>query len=269
MDKYSEISILKAVNAMHRDRDQELFLPTISNRNSIALAQKHKNKRLFKLKVVLPIIVILALTLTAIFIVKKQEIIGSSEKLIHNNEDIDDTDLYRNVSNKLNENKVEETIEKINSLTTTTIGPTTTKESVKPSTSTPQSTNPKEIDYILVTVIVNRATVPDEDIAFYAKTSDSFVDLYLDGTKIGSTHIIHDSENPHWNYPFPAHKMSIRSHIDFKIYDEDMASATLIGQLSVKISDLMAKGLNGKETRQDYGKGSLWYTVSWTEIYKN
>jgi hypothetical protein len=126
----------------------------------------------------------LALTLTAIFIVKKQEIIGSSEKLIHNNEDIDDTDLYRNVSNKLNENKVEETIEKINSLTTTTIGPTTTKESVKPSTSTPQSTTPKEIDYILVTVIVNRATVPDEDIAFYAKTSDSFVDLYLDGTKI-------------------------------------------------------------------------------------
>ncbi len=63
--------------------------------------------------------------------------------------------------------------------------------------------------------------------------------------------------------------MSINSHIDFKIYDEDMASNTLIGELSVKISDLMAEGLNGKERRQDYGKGSLWFTVSWNEVYKN
>jgi hypothetical protein len=27
--------------------------------------------------------------------------------------------------------------------------------------------------------------------------------------------------------------------------------------------------LNGKERRQDYGKGSLWFTVSWNEVYKN
>jgi hypothetical protein len=217
----------------------------------------------------LPIIVILALILTTIFIVKKQEIIRSPKKLIHNNEDINDTDLYRNVSKKSNENKVEKTIETINSLTTITIGSTTTEKSVKPSTSTTQSTTPKEIDYIFATVIVNRAMVPDEDIAFYAKVSDSFVDLYLDGTKIGSTHVIQDSENPHWNYHFPTHKMSINSHIDFKIYDEDVASDTLIGQFSVKISDLMAVGLNGKETRRDYGKGSLWFTVSWNEVYKN
>jgi hypothetical protein len=63
--------------------------------------------------------------------------------------------------------------------------------------------------------------------------------------------------------------MSINSHIDFKIYDEDMASNTLIGELSVKISDLMAEGLNGKETRRDYAKGSFWFTVSWNEVYKN
>jgi hypothetical protein len=196
MDKYSETSVLKAVNAMYRNKEQ-LFLPTISYRNSIALAQKHKNKRLFKLKVMLPIIVILALILTTILIVKKQEIIGSPEKLIHNNEYIDDTDIYRNVSKKLNEIQVEKTIETINSSTTTTIGLTTTEESIKPSTSTLQLTTPKENDYIFATVIVNRATVPDKDIAFYAKVSDSFVDLYLDGTKIGSTHIIPDSENPH------------------------------------------------------------------------
>ncbi len=48
-----------------------------------------------------------------------------------------------------------------------------------------------------------------------------------------------------------------------------MASNTLIGELSVKISDMMAEGLNGKERRQDYGKGSLWFTVSWNEVYKN
>jgi hypothetical protein len=197
MDKYSETSVLKAVNAMYRNKDELLFLPAISYRNSIALAQKPKNKRLFKLKVMLTIIVILALILTTIFIVKKQEIIGSPEKLIHNNEDIDDTDLYRNVSKKLNEIQVERTIEKINSSTTTTIGLTTTEESIKSSTSTLQLTTPKEIDYIFVTFIVNRATVPDEDIVFYAKVSDSFVDLYLDGTKIGSTYIIPDSENPY------------------------------------------------------------------------
>jgi hypothetical protein len=252
---------------MYRNRDQQFFLPAISNRNCTALAQKPNYKRLFKPKVMLPIIVILALILATIFIVKitnKQEVIGSPEKLIHNNEDIDDTELYRNVSNKLNENKVETTTKTLNSSTTTTIGSTTTEESVKPSTSTLQSTTPKEIDHILATVKVNRATVPDEDIAFYAKVSDSFVDLYLDGTKIGSTPIIADSENPHWNHQFPTHKMSIHSHIDFKIYDEDMVSNTLIGQLSVKISDLMAQGLNGKETRKDYGKGSLWFTVSWS-----
>jgi hypothetical protein len=41
-----------------------------------------------------------------------------------------------------------------------------------------------------------------------------------------------------------------------------MASNTLIGELSVKTSDLMAKGLNGKETRQDYGNELLYFTVS-------
>jgi hypothetical protein len=41
-----------------------------------------------------------------------------------------------------------------------------------------------------------------------------------------------------------------------------------ISGLSVKISQLMADGLNGKITHQNYGSGSLWFTVSWTEFYK-
>jgi Ca2+-dependent lipid-binding protein len=270
MDKYSEASVLKAVNAMCGNRDEKLFLPTKSYRNSIVLAQNPRNKRLFKIKVIVPIIVILALILTTIFIVKKQEIIGSPENLIHNNEDIDDTDLYRNVSKKLNEIQVEKTIETINFSTTKTIGLTTTEETVKPSTTTIQSTTTKEIDYILATVTVNRATVPDIDYSIFNKVSDPFVDLLIDGIKIGSTNVIEDNNNPQWNYHFVHQiKLSVDSVITFEIFDKDLTKNEYIGGLTVKISQLVTDGLNGKITHQNYGSGSLWFTVSWTEVYKS
>jgi Ca2+-dependent lipid-binding protein len=201
----------------------------------------------------------------------------SPEKLIDGNDnfDTDESEVYkvldmRNNSLETNYNKVVEISEAVK--TPTTIAPTTTEETVKPSTTTTQSTQStttKEIDYILAIVTVNRATVPDKDPTPFNGVSDPFVDLYLDGIKIGSTNFIKDNNNPQWNYHFVHQiKLSVDSVIHFEIFDKDLTKNEYIGGLTVKISQLMADGLNGKITHQNYGSGSLWFTVSWTEVYK-
>jgi hypothetical protein len=256
-------------------------IPTICDHNSIVLAHQQNDKKLIELKKLLLIMSIVALTLAIILILMRIQSIDnfssnkSPEKLIDGNHnfDTDESEVYkvlnmRNNSVETNYNKVVEISEAVK--TPTTLAPTTTEETVKPSTTTIQSTTTKEIDYILATVTVNRATVPDKDYTIFSKVSDPFVDLYIDGIKIGSTNFIKDSNSPQWNYHFVHQiKLSVDSVISFEIFDKDLTKNEYIGGLTVKISQLMADGLNGKITHQNYGSGSLWFTVSWTEVYKS
>jgi hypothetical protein len=147
-----------------------------------------------------------------------------------------------------------------------------------PSTTTTSTTEaPKVVDYILASIIVNNASVPqmDKTLLHQYSRADPYVVLYIiEGQRhrrVGKTHVDKNTLSPRWNYLFE-HEMKINkdSLLNFEIWDKDnFNSDELIGKLYVKVEDLMAQEVNGQMIRKSFGRGSLWFTAHWRPVYKN
>ena len=135
-----------------------------------------------------------------------------------------------------------------------------------------QTTTPKAIDYLLVSIVINRATVPDMD---GTTETDTFIKLFVDNRFVGKTPTHKNSLTPEWNYQIVHQtKMSPENELEFQLWDSDKRAIfgkdfEFIGKISVKLEELMSSDSNGKVVERDYLKGKVWFTVTWDEVYKH
>ena len=141
-----------------------------------------------------------------------------------------------------------------------------------------QTTTPKAIDYLLVSIIINRATVPDMD---GESETDTFIKLFVangsDNQTVNvQTPVRKNSLTPEWNYQITHQiKMSPESELEFQLWDRDKNDFTgkeefeFIGKFSVKLEELISSDSNGKVVERDYWTGKVWFTVTWNEVYKH
>lgn len=157
----------------------------------------------------------------------------------------------------------------ITTLGTTPTTVTTQRSTTMGTTPTTTTTAPKVLDHLLATIIINRATVPDKD--RFTDVSDPYVKVYVDNTYIGQTPVRKNTLTPNWNYQI-AHQMTLRpdSVLQFELYDSDRyTSHEYIGKITIKTSELISDGNNGKQVYRYHGSGRLWFTVTWDEVYRN
>ena len=140
-----------------------------------------------------------------------------------------------------------------------------------------QTTTLEVIDYLLVSIVINRATVPDMD----GKTqTDTFIKLFVangsDNQTVDETPVRKNSLTPEWNYQITNQiKMSPESELEFQLWDRDKNDLTgikefeFIGKFSVKLEELMSSDSNGKVVERDYWMGKVWFTVTWDQVYKH
>jgi len=278
-----EIHFNKAFNNQSK-QEREIFKHTnhgyeTTNNLNTTIAQRQINTRLVMFKRIMLIFLALVLTLSIIIITTRYQLFDQNDSGASSSELTD----HKYVTEKLNSDKLYKSDDSANYIDVTEqlIKSSTARSTIKTSTvrstittpilrSTITTTTAKQIDYILAKITVNRASVPILKFLGLKRRSDTYVELYLDGVRIGKTNVIEDNNKPQWNYQFSQEiKLFTNSIIRFEIYDhDDITSNDRIGELTVPISKLIDERMNGRVYTESYGKGSLWFTVSWTEAYK-
>ena len=256
-----------------------------------------------RLKKLLLVMIILAITLTVLLIVKQitareqTEVLAQglsvdkndleskdNDRLVINRPDDDQTGLFESdpdiESRRMSAESDVEVESRVTPSTTTTTTPTstTTTRSTTPSTTTtttssttesPTTAEPQQVlDHLSVSITINNGSVPNKD-AYVSKT-DTYVKVYADDHYIGQTPVQKETLKPEWNYQI-AHQMTLRpdSVLRFELYDNDKyTSHEFIGKFLVRMSELVDSGSNGVLVNREHGSGRLWFAVSWTEVYR-